>query len=119
MSPTTLSSATASIASRSSWTRRSSATARSLVLVRLHDLLVGDRLLLLPLCAGSLDHLLAAVLLEDDLLTLARGGEARGLLETLEPVAQVPVLLLEFVCVRGERRVGLPPVDPHLLRPLD
>src|SRR3954452_6689525 len=126
-SPGALCSAAASIASRSSSITRSSATTGPLsgggallIVLALDDLLaVGLHLLLLPLRPSARNDLLTAMLLDDDLLSLTRCRKAGGLLQALEPGAQVLVLLLELLGARGQRRVGLPPVDPHLLRPLD
>src|SRR4051812_8619919 len=42
------------------------------------------------------------------------------LLELLDALAEVAVLAVELLtCLARERRVGLPPVDPHLARPVD
>src|SRR3954451_16303510 len=42
------------------------------------------------------------------------------LLELLDALAQVAVLAVELLARPArERRVGLPPVDPHLARPVD
>src|SRR5690349_2290147 len=113
-SPTTLSSATASIAARSSSTRGSSAA-----VILDHLFVVLHRLLLLDLRPIPLHDLLAPVLLADHFLALPRSGEARDALQPFEPRAKLLVLLLELLGARTERRVGFPPVDPHLLRPLD
>src|SRR3954447_12829265 len=108
--PATLSWATVSIALRRASIARSSATARRLspagplaagsprrLLFALDDLLVvGLDLLLLAFGVAPNPALLSPVLFEDDLLALPWSGKAGGLLQALEPLAQVPVLLLEL-----------------------
>src|SRR5439155_3264718 len=52
-------------------------------------------------------------------LAAARRGQAGHLLQALEASLEIPVLDLQGSGVAAQRRVRLPPVDPHLLRALD
>src|SRR5436190_9658317 len=121
------SAAKASIAARKAASDSSSSgTARTLARGATLTLALGlDHLgalgvsdLLLTFSIGLLDHL-AMSLLDDHLLPLARRRQTGELLEAVEPCPQILILLLELLGVARETRVRLPPIDAHLLRPLD
>src|SRR3954447_14457941 len=81
-------------------------------------MLFGDLLLSRPARLILLDDL-PMPRLDDDLLTGLRRRQAGDLLEPLEPRPQILVLLFELSGATAERRIGLPPVDTHLLGALD
>src|SRR4051794_10531602 len=69
--------------------------------------------------AGRTLHHLLPPCLDDHLLAGLGAREAGHLLQAPQPSPEVLILALELSRVARQGRVGLPPIDPHLLGSLD